>query len=427
MRFNLKKYLTILGIVLLAIWAFQEMNLPSLSMPTTFNQLEIENSIKQNRTGDLVIKVVNSRQEPIAGAAIQLKQTRHHFEFGTALSTKLFTSNVDLELQKKYLETAKQLFNASVHENALKWYATEPVRGQVSYADADRILNWSQINRLKMRGHTLFWEVEKWNTDWLKTLNQEELFLAVQKRTVEVCSRYQGKIGEYDVLNEMLHGDFFRKRLGEDIVEKMFRWCHTADPNARLYVNDYDILNGAKLDSYVQQIRYLLKRGVPIGGIGVQGHIRGSISAARVQQSLDTLAQFNLPIKITEFDVVAPTEAEKTQILTDVYRVAFAHPAVKGILMWGFWEGAHWEPKAALYSRNWQPLPIAKAYLDLLYNKWWTKLDGLTNQVGVLPVRAFFGEYILQVDTGNKVSSLCFTLSPEEKTPKEIVIVVQPR
>lgn len=38
--------------------------------------------------------------------------------------------------------------------------------------------------------------------------------------------------------------------------------------------------------------------------------------------------------------------------------------------MWGFWEGAHWEPKTALFKRNWQPLPIAQAYLDLVYNKW---------------------------------------------------------
>lgn len=138
------------------------------------------------------------------------------------------------------------------------------------------------------------------------------------------------------------------------------------------------------------------------------------------------MAQFGLPIKITEFDVIAPTEAEKARILTDVYRVAFAHPAVDGILMWGFWEGAHWAPKAALFKKDWEPLPIAKAYLDLVYNQWWTKLDGFTNKVGELPVGAFFGEYILSIDTGNKVSSLCFTLSPGEKTPKEIVIVVQP-
>lgn len=411
--------------LILAIWAFKENNFLALSTPNTFNQLEIDNSIKKIRTGDVVIKVVNSRQEPIVGATINLKQIRHHFEFGTALRTELFTSTVDSELQGKYLETAKQLFNASVHENALKWYATEPVRGQVSYADADRILNWSQTNRLKMRGHTLFWEVEKWHKNWLKTLNKEELLLAVQNRATEVCSRYKGKIGEYDVLNEMLHGNFFRKRLGEEIVENMFHWCHTADPNARLYVNDYDILNGVELERYVQQIHHLLKHGVPIKGIGVQGHIRRNILAARVQQSLDTLAQFNLPIKITEFDVTAPTEVEKARILTDVYRVAFAHPAVEGILMWGFWEGAHWEPKAALFKRNWQPLPIAKAYLDLVYNKWWTKVNGFTNSAGELLVRPFFGEYILSVDAGDRVFSLCFTLSPQEKTPKEITLVVQ--
>jgi endo-1,4-beta-xylanase len=45
------------------------------------------------------------------------------------------------------------------------------------------------------------------------------------------------------------------------------------DPEIKLWLNDYDILTGKKLVEYMAQIRKFLKQGVPIAGIGVQGHL----------------------------------------------------------------------------------------------------------------------------------------------------------
>jgi GH35 family endo-1,4-beta-xylanase len=385
----------------------------------------LEANIRNLRTGDLIVKVIDANGQPVVDAVVKLEQTKHYFQFGTALSSEMFSNTANPADRAQYLKLAKQLFNASVHENALKWYSTESVRGQVSYADADRILNWSESNGLKMRGHALFWAPEQWNQDWLKALSPEKLRLAVHNRATDTCTRYRGRISEYDVLNEMLHGDFFQKRLGEGIVKDMFEWCKQADPSARLYVNDYNILNGEKLDNYVNQIRSLLKQGVPVGGIGVQSHIRQKITAAQVKQSLDTLAQFGLPIKITEFSVVADTEEEKAKTLRDIYRVAFAHPAVEGILMWGFWDGAIWEPTSALFRKDWQPLPAAQAYLELVYDQWWTKIDTLTDKAGEAATRAFFGDYHVTVNVGNSKSEQTFSFSPGEKTPQVIQIMAR--
>lgn len=164
----------------------------------------------------------------------------------------------------------------------------------------------------------------------------------------------------------------------------MFIWCAKADPQARLYLNEYDILNGKLVDAYAEQIRLLLARGIPVGGIGIQAHIRENISVAQMQSSIDTLAQLGLPIKITEVSVLADTEERKSQILTDLYRVAFANPFVKGITLWGFWEGAAWEPKTALYDRQFKPLPSAIAYRKLLLEHWRTNKNGKTGNVGDL-------------------------------------------
>ena len=417
--------LLILG--LSTFWTNQSATFVKTPTPLSFiqaNQLRLSEQIERTRTENIVIQVVNSNQQPVSGVEVKLEQVSHEFEFGTALSTQMFYRGADPNDQSRYLNLSRQLFNATVHENALKWYATEPQQGHVNYVDADRILSWSEAHSLPLRGHTLFWEVEQWNPPWLKSLSKQELRLAVEQRATEICDRYRGRIREYDVLNEMLHGNFFRQRLGEDIVKTMFQRCHTADPIAVLYVNDYDILNGKRLNDYVQQIRSLLAQGVPVGGIGIQAHILGeTITPAQIQYSLDTLAQFNLPIKITEFSTLANTEQEQAKTLLNLYQIAFAHPKVKGILMWGFWEKAHWVPRAAIFDRNFQPKLAAKVYQELVFHRWWTRLSGITNQNGQFSTRAFFGQYRVTVKGWNWSETRSFSFQSQRNQSRVLTFI----
>ena len=89
---------------------------------------------------------------------------------------------------------------------------------------------------------------------------------------------------------------------------------------------------------------------------------------AKVKATLDTLARFDLPIKITEFDMNTKDEAAKARGVEALYRVCFAHPAVEGVLMWGFWQGRHWRPDAALWKKDWTPTPAAEVYHKLVYD-----------------------------------------------------------
>jgi endo-1,4-beta-xylanase len=368
-------------------------------------------SIQQIRTAPVVVQVVDSQNRPVPNAEVRVEQTRHRFEFGTALATHPFVG--ESPAYRQYLDLAKQLFNAGVHENALKWRELEKASGQINYADSDRILTWAQQQNWTMRGHTLFWEVEEWVPQWLKPLSKKELESKSQAHANAVCQRYRGKFVDYDVNNEMLHGNFFRQRLGDRIVGQMFRWCKAADPTAKLYVNDYNILNEQALDRYVDQIRSYLKQGVAIEGIGVQAHIRQPTDAAQVTRVLDKLAQFNLPIKITEFGAVGKDDADQARILRDVYTAAFAHPKVEGIYMWGFWEGANWEPKAAIFRQDFQPRPAAKTYRDLVFNQWWTKAQGQTNAKGEYALRPFGGQHELTVKALGKTVKQSLTVVPK--------------
>jgi hypothetical protein len=225
------------------------------------------------------------------------------------------------------------------------------------------------------------------------------------RRARNVVGHTGGLIDEFDVNNEMLHCTYLSTRLGDSIFRQMCAEASGANPNAVLYVNDYGILEGNELNRYEKQIRDLLETGAPIGGIGVQAHFDGAADVGRMQNALDALSRFNLPIKITEFDCWADDESVQAQTLEDLYRTAFAHSAVQGILMWGFWEKHHWRPKAALLRPDFSKKPSAETYERLVFSNWWTRAEGRTAADGTFKCRAFFGDLNVSVkpDAGPEV------------------------
>ena len=207
----------------------------------------------------------------------------------------------------------------------------------------------------------------------------------------------------------MIHGNYYAEKLGDGITREMADWVLEGDKDAKLWLNDYDILTGNRLDDYLQHIRKLLEEGVPIAGIGVQGHLHGeSFSREKLKESLDSLGQFGLPIRITEFNIpgqrskyykdksikiTEEEELQKAKEIADYYRICFAHPAVEGILMWGFWEGANWIKASSLYHRDWSPTPALKTYQDLIFKEWNTTITVSLDTKGEALVSAFYGDY----------------------------------
>ncbi|NQU86604.1 MAG: endo-1,4-beta-xylanase [Mariniphaga sp.] len=355
---------------------------------------QIEKRIEEIRMGDLIIHT-----QP--GATVKIEQTRHEFLFGTAIPDELAESaprSFNEEDRKKYLQVLEQNFNYAVHENALKWYSNEKVQGQIDYSIADRI--WEQCNErnIPMRGHCVYWAKDEFMNNWLFPLNNAQLRKAVVDRGISLTNHFKGRINEFDLNNEMLHGDFFRRRLGFGVINEMAWIVKATNPEAKLYLNDYGILDmGFNSGPYIKQINNLLDNGVPIDGIGCQGHLsmRTTMTtpSEKVQRNLDQLAEFNLPIKITE--VLFAYEDEQVQVdeLNKLMPIYFAHPNVEAVIMWGFWAGSHWQPHCAMWKEDWTPRLQVDAYRDLVFNKWWTQLEKKANQNGELKERAFYGDY----------------------------------
>jgi GH35 family endo-1,4-beta-xylanase len=372
---------------------------------------EIDLSIAEHRKGEIFIK-----SKP--NAQVTIEQIRHEFWFGCAIPDGMFNGSASKADVEKFKEKFLENFNSAVTENAVKWPNMERNKGVVNYAVVDAILEWTEANNLPLRAHNLFWGIEQFIQPWVKELSDKELEKTLKSRAETVTARYQGRFVEYDLNNEMIHGNYYENRLGADITKKMARWATNGDPDVKLFLNDYDILTGKKLPEYMAQIRSLLKQGVPIAGIGVQGHLHAeTFDRVQLKNALDSLAKFKLPIRVTEFNIpgqrskyyenrnlkLTPEEEElKARELVDYYRICFAHPSVEGILMWGFWEGANWIPTSSMYKRDWTPTPAANAYKNLIFNEWLTREKGKTDRKGEFSAPAFYGKYRITVDGKTK-------------------------
>ncbi|MDH3650448.1 MAG: endo-1,4-beta-xylanase, partial [Saprospiraceae bacterium] len=285
------------------------------------------------------------------------------------------------------------------------------------FATTDNILAWTDQHNIPLRGHNIYWGIPNRVQDWLKDMDDEQLRQALRTRARTIAARYKGRFSEYDLNNEMIHGNYYQDRLGPDITGKMVEWIKAIDPQATLYLNDYDVLTARMVQPYIQHIQDFLDKGVQIDGIGVQGHLHAeTFDPDSLRFALDLLAQFNLPIRITEFNmpgqrskflrqraVEAPEmtleeEKRNAQHLADYYRICFAHPAVDGILMWGFWQGANWIPASSLYKKDWTPTAAAAAYQSLIFDEWWTDFDGMSDSNGVCHIRAFYGKHQVTVN-----------------------------
>jgi endo-1,4-beta-xylanase len=363
----------------------------------------IEARIAEIRMGDMIVKTS-------PGADVNVRQVRHEFLFGTAITNQLAendTNTMSPQDRKMFLKILAENFNYAVHENALKWYDCEKQLNVVDYSIADSIWEICHELNIPMRGHCIFWAKDKYIMPWLKQLNNDDLRAAVARRAIGVTEHFKGRISEFDLNNEMINGDFFRRRIGYGIVNEMAYMAKAGNPDITLYVNDYGVIveKGFNADSYITQIENLLANGVPIGGIGCQGHFvashkndssgRAATTSEHVQKTLDKLAKFNLPIKITECLFAADDEQGMAEELRRFFPICFAHPNVEAILMWGFWEVGHWQPQTAMWKKDWTPTPQALAYRDLVFNKWWTQTSGKADKDGTFKTRAFYGDYII--------------------------------
>lgn len=214
-------------------------------------------------------------------------------------------------------------FNTITAENAMKMGPIHPAEDHYAWEGADQIVDFARKNGLKMRGHTLCWHNQ--TPGWLflddagNQVSKAILLDRLKAHITTVMHRYQDAVYAWDVVNKAISDqtdEYFRASpwytiCGEEYIARAFQYAHEADPGALLFYNDYNAWQPQKRAKIIRLIRSLRQQGVPIHGIGIQGHwsLYGP-DEAELEAALDEYRSLGLIIHITELDVsVYPPES----------------------------------------------------------------------------------------------------------------------
>lgn len=187
-----------------------------------------------------------------------------------------------------------------------------------------------------------------------------------------------------------------------------------------MFINEYSMLNGIgspqNIKSYIDTIKALRKAGAPVEAVGVQGHVgRQPRNPDQVISDLDLFKPLGLPVHITEFDVNTPDEQLQADYTRDFLIACYSHPMVTGFTMWGYWEGDHWKPDAAMYRKDWTPKPNAAVWREWVLNKWRTAITETTKADGSINKRGHLGKYEITITDGKKTKKIIYQLSKSSK------------
>ncbi|XP_016440115.2 endo-1,4-beta-xylanase 5-like [Nicotiana tabacum] len=377
------------------------------------------------RKRKILLQITDKLARPVRGVKVNIKFRKPLFHVGCGVT--------DTFLQyKKYQEWFLQKgFTASVFTNQMKWYWTESRQGIENYTVPDAMFQFFKDHGIAIRGHTVLWDKPKMNQDWLHRMTPKELLATAVRRLASVMARYLNDIFEWDVVNENLHFHFFEDKIGPQASGMFYHIAHVIDPNATLYLNEFNTLEipgdiYAGPHKYIKRFREI--RSYPGNenltiGFGLQAHFpSGKPNMPYIRAVFDFLSETKMPIWLTEMDVQNTTN--QAVYLEEIMREAFAHPGVEGMIVW-----APWKPGAnctglCLTDDNFKNTRAGDV-VDKLMAEWRTpELNGKTNSKGLYKYYGFLGDYIVTLYDPYSLKQIIREIKITNKDPNPVLIPI---
>ena len=165
--------------------------------------------------------------------------------------------------------------------------------------------------------------------------------------------------------------------------------------------------------------------------------VRPYYDPQRVFDVMDTYAALGKPLQITEITIPAYSEDpgdEETQaeILRELYRIWFSHPAMKAIIYWNLPDGYAAFAQPGDFSKgenlyygglcrfDMTPKPAYRVIRDLFGREWRTNFE--RDVGGRFAFRGFHGTYELEASAGGRTVKREFRINPDHSNSLEFTI-----
>ena len=392
--------------------------------------------IEKHRMADATIEVVDADGRPLAGAVVDIQQTRHAFQFGSNIFG--WGQQATPEAIEAYQQRYMSLLNFATL--AFYWPSYEPKQDQPQHESRMEVARWCLQNGITCKGHPLAWNY--FEPRWLPDEPSE--ILRLQLARIEDCVKhFRGTIDIWDVVNEATHFDREQlagrapkltktwSEIGQiEFTRQCFQAARRANPDATLLINDYRTDAGYErviegLDDDDGNRLYDV--------IGIQSHMHhGEWTSQQLWERCERFQRFGVPLHFTELTVLSgrhgwqetgprtdwPStpegEAKQAAHVEQIYTILFSHPAVQAITWWDFSDDGAWQgAPAGLLRKDLSPKPAYETLHRLIKHEWWTKVDATTDVHGKVAFRGFHGDYRALVRSADgKRAEIALQLAP---------------
>lgn len=318
---------------------------------------------------------------------------KNDFLIGTAIGSRTL-----MEPDTEMLDLIAREFNQVTSENAMKWSSIHPKEDVWKFEEADKLMEFAEKNKMAVQGHVLVWHSQVPRDIFTgpdgNVASKELLLKRMESHIHTVVGRYKGRIRSWDVVNESITPeDGYRKSkwleiCGPEFMERAFQYAHETDPNCLLIYNDYNEEDPKRRDFIVEMVKEYKKKGIPIHGIGLQGHLNLDSPDLKLwEEAIIAYKSVGMKISVTELDVDVlpydwgrsaeistnaayretlnpykdglPKEVEDklTKRYEDIFKILLKHKdAVDRVTFWGTSDDQSWKNNFPMRGRTNYPL-----------------------------------------------------------------------
>jgi endo-1,4-beta-xylanase len=311
-------------------------------------------------------RVLGSRHDLMIGAAAKATPLAADAAYADLLSKEYSLMTPETEFKPEFVSIAQDQYN---------------------FETTDRMVQFAKQHAMAVRGHTLVWHqaLPRWLLG--ANFNRAQAIAWLEGYIDTVMKRYSTDVLIWDVVNEALFGggnmrtSYWLSTIGTDYVDIAFRAARRANPQAKLFYNDFWIIQENEKTAAVASFLADMKtRNVPVDGIGMQVHIQDQsiLTLKTAHDNIQRFADLGLEIHITEMDVALDKPVDASQlrkqatIYETVLRACLMVPRCTAFTTWGFTDRHSARNSATLgsalpFDENLQPKPAYRSIAEVLY------------------------------------------------------------